>query len=145
MHVAQLADTVDAPKALLQPRGVPRQVVVDKQMAELQVDAFARGLGGNADLAAGAEILLRLLALVGVHPAVYFASGVAPAIQMLAQMRERVAMLGEHQQLAATVLKLLELRLLQAVAQCNQLGVLAARAHAGDSMDEIGQCSDLRT
>ena len=45
-----LADPVDAPHALLKPVGVPGQVVVDHQVAELEIDAFARGLGRDADL-----------------------------------------------------------------------------------------------
>ena len=48
--VLLLAVAVDAAHALLQPHRVPGDVVVDHQPAELQVDAFARGLGGHQHL-----------------------------------------------------------------------------------------------
>ena len=71
--VALLPDAMDAAKPLLQARGVPRQVVVDHQPAELKVDAFAGRFGGDADLLRGAELLLGALALVRIHAAVDFA------------------------------------------------------------------------
>ena len=49
-HVDSLADPVDPAHALLQPNRVPRQVVVDHQVAELEVDPLAGGLGCDADL-----------------------------------------------------------------------------------------------
>ena len=43
-----LADTVDAAEALLNPVGVPWQVVVDHQVGTLKViNPFARGIRGN--------------------------------------------------------------------------------------------------
>ena len=44
-----LADAVDAPEPLLDPVGVPWQVVVDHQMRPLEVDALAGGVGGDQD------------------------------------------------------------------------------------------------
>jgi len=43
-----LADTVDTAEALFKAVGFQRQVVVDHQVAELEVDAFARGLRRDA-------------------------------------------------------------------------------------------------
>ena len=43
-----LADAVDAAEALLNPVGVPWQVVVDHQVGALKVDPLARGIRGNA-------------------------------------------------------------------------------------------------
>ena len=45
-----LANPMDAPHSLLQAHRIPRKVVIDHQMAELEVDSLSRGLGGNADL-----------------------------------------------------------------------------------------------
>ena len=42
-----LADAVDAAEPLLDPVRVPRQVVVDHQVGALQVQALARGVGGD--------------------------------------------------------------------------------------------------
>ena len=83
-------------------------------MAELQVDAFAGGLGGHAHLPAGQERILRPAAFLRVHSAVDGAGGVAPRFEVLAQVVEGVAVLGEDEQLAAPILQLGELRALQA-------------------------------
>ena len=48
-HVVLLPVAVAAADALLDALRVPGQVVVDDQRAELQVDAFRRGLGGEQD------------------------------------------------------------------------------------------------
>ena len=48
-----LADAVDAAEALLEAVGVPRQVVVDHQVGALEVDALARGVGGEQHLHVG--------------------------------------------------------------------------------------------
>src|SRR5206468_3422423 len=76
VNVPSLANTVDTAKTLLQSRRVPGKVVVDHQPAELQVDAFARRLGGNTDLLLSAELFLGAFSLVRIHPAVDFANSV---------------------------------------------------------------------
>ena len=48
-HVELLTVAVAAPDALLHALRVPGQVVVDHQIAELQVDALGPGFGGNHD------------------------------------------------------------------------------------------------
>ena len=60
-----LADAVDAPEALLQPVGVPGQVVVDHQVGALQVDALAGRVGGDED-ASVAILFERLLGAVTI-------------------------------------------------------------------------------
>src|SRR5690606_1901620 len=56
-HVVLLTVAVAAPDALLDALRVPRQVVVDDERAELEVDAFGSGLGGNHDFAPLLEVL----------------------------------------------------------------------------------------
>ena len=56
-HVVLLTVAVTAPDALLDALRVPGHVVVDDQVAELQVDALGRGLGGNEDDGLIAEVL----------------------------------------------------------------------------------------
>ena len=57
-----LADAVDAAEPLLEAVRVPRQVVVDHQVGALEVDALARGVGGEQHLHVGI-VLERLLRL----------------------------------------------------------------------------------
>ena len=45
-----LTNAVNAAKALLQPVGIPGQIVVDHQVGALQVDAFASSVGGDENL-----------------------------------------------------------------------------------------------
>ena len=67
-----LADAVDAAEALLDPVRVPRQVVVDHQVGDLQVDALAGGVGGDEDLhgRVDAEPVLDLSPVVALDAAV---------------------------------------------------------------------------
>ena len=55
--VVLLAVAVAAADALLDALRVPRQVVVDDQRAELEVDALRAGLGGDHDAALLAEVV----------------------------------------------------------------------------------------
>ncbi len=112
--VVALADAVDASEPLLQASRVPRHVVVDHQVAELEVDALAGRLGRHAHLGLGAELFLGPLPFVRVHAAVDLARRVAPAAQVLLDVVQRVAVLGEQQQLAAAVLQFRKLRPCQA-------------------------------
>ena len=50
--VVLLAVAVDAPHPLLEARGVPRDVVVHHQPAELEVDPFSRRIGGDEEAGA---------------------------------------------------------------------------------------------
>ena len=123
MTVALLPDAMDTTETLLKAGGIPGQVVVDHQAAELEVDAFARRFGGDTDLFAGAELLLRALALVGIHPAVNVGDGVAPFFEMVAQVFERVAVLGEDQKLATTVGEFVELGAFETFVEGGEFGV----------------------
>ena len=100
-----LADAVDAAEALLDPVRVPGQVVVDHQVRGLQVEALARGVGGEQDVAVlvVGELLGDLAPLAAPDAAVDRADRlVAPehGADPLAEVLERVAMLGEDDQLA---------------------------------------------
>src|SRR5262249_36516749 len=78
VDVTLLPDAVNAAEALFETRRVPRHVVVDHQVAELEVNTFTRGLRSHADLRRGTKLLLRPLALVRVHAAVDLTGRVAP-------------------------------------------------------------------
>ena len=56
-HVELLAVAVAAADALLDALGVPGQIVVDHQIAELQIDALGRGFGGDHDGRVVAEMI----------------------------------------------------------------------------------------
>jgi hypothetical protein len=45
----RLPDAVHTADALLKPHGVPEDIVVDDDMAELQVQPFPTGVGGDED------------------------------------------------------------------------------------------------
>ena len=109
-----LAVAVDAPDPLLEPDGVPRDVVVDHQRAELKVDAFARGLRGDehlgrlAELALGVDAAPRRVAVADLHAAVDLGDGEAPLAELAerpavlavaGQEVERVLVLGEDEKL----------------------------------------------
>jgi hypothetical protein len=51
-----LAVTVDASHTLLKPHGVPRDVVVDHEPAELKVDSLAGSFGGDQHLSVLAKL-----------------------------------------------------------------------------------------
>ena len=101
--VPGLAVAVDAAHALLQAGRVPRDVVVGHAGAELQVDAFAGGVRGDAEAGAIglAELFYLRFPLAPVHAAVNLGdvAGVAQPLQAPHQVVQRVAVLGEHQPL----------------------------------------------
>ncbi len=68
-HVELLAVAVAAADALLDALRVPGQVVVHHQVAELEVDALGRGLGGDQDRRLVAEVLHQRGAHVGARRA----------------------------------------------------------------------------
>ena len=123
-----LADAVDAAEALLQARRVPRHVIVDHQVAELEVDAFTSSLGCHANLALGSECFLRVFALVGIHAAVYLAGGVAPAGQVFLDVVERVAVLSKQQQFATAIFEFSERGAGQAFFEGFEFGVCGSLA-----------------
>ena len=100
----RLADAVDAPEALLQAVGVPRQVVVHHQVGALQVDAFAGGVGRQQHVylavlqkrLLGAAAFVAAKAAVDDHHSVWAAQHRADAALQFVQ---RVAVFGEYHQL----------------------------------------------
>ena len=99
-----LADAVDAPKALLQPVGVPGQVVVDHQVRPLQVDALGGGIGRQqeGDVGVVAETVLGGAAFLSRDAAVDVHHQVAAPEERrdpLLEVSQRVAVLGEDDQL----------------------------------------------
>ncbi len=86
--ILALAVAVDASHPLLQAVRVPRDVVVEEDVADLKVDAFASSLGRNKYLdLAFAELLLgiqprsRLVARTGLHAAMDAAHAESPGLQ----------------------------------------------------------------
>ena len=100
-----LADAVDAPEALLQPVRVPGQVVIDHQMRALEVDAFAGGIVGDHHQHAFIvhEGLDRLAAILATDATMDFDDSLMaaePGADFVGEIGERVARLGEDDQLA---------------------------------------------
>ena len=56
-YIMFLAVAMTAPNALLDALRVPRQVVVDHERAELEIDTFRGRLGGDEDLRMVPEVL----------------------------------------------------------------------------------------
>ena len=87
-HVVLLAEAVDAAHALLEAVRVPRDVVVDHQAAELQVDPLTGRLRRHHDLRAlrVAECVLLLAAGVLIHAAVDLRDVEPPRLQVLGEV-----------------------------------------------------------
>ena len=102
----RLADAMDAPEALLQAVGVPRQVIVHHQVGALQVDAFAGGVRSQQHLCFRVvqEGFLGLAAFLPPHAAVNDGYRVWTAQQRAdapLQIVQGVTVLREHHQLLA--------------------------------------------
>src|SRR3546814_4218227 len=69
-HRLLLPDAVEKLNSLLALHRVPRQVVVDEDVCELQVAALAARLSGDEDLAVRAELPDSLLLLLGLEATV---------------------------------------------------------------------------
>jgi len=111
VDIAILANAMDAPETLFQPRRVPGHVIVDHQVAKLKVDAFAGGLGRYTNLRASPEYFLSPLAFVRIHAAMNFAGAIPPAFKMIANIAQGIPMLRENQELPSPVLQFQELSL----------------------------------
>ena len=103
--VVLLAVAVDAPHPLLQAVRVPRYVVVEEDVAALEIDPLARRLGRHqnlnpalAKLLFGVEPGARLVPGTGLHASVDAAHTEAPFRQPLHQVVERVLELREQEQ-----------------------------------------------
>ena len=111
-----LTDAIDAPDALLNLHRVPRQVVIEHDMAELQVQTLAAGVGGDQHLSLVREGALHLLTLVEIERAVEADHLEAAIAQELRQHGLRRDKLGEHQHLELRVV-LLTLQFVDPVEQ----------------------------
>ena len=101
-----LTDAVDAAESLFQAVGIPGQVVVHHQVGTLQVDAFAGGVSGDEDFdfLVVLERFLGLAPFLAAHAAVNDDDGLRSPDQrpnLLGEIIQRVAMLGEDDELAA--------------------------------------------
>ena len=103
--VLALAVAVDASHPLLQAVRVPRDVVVEEDVADLKVDALAGGLGRDqnldralAELLLGVQARARLVARARLHAAVDAADAETPGLQSVHEIVERVLELGEEEQ-----------------------------------------------
>src|ERR1019366_10004435 len=99
-----LADAVDAAEALLNPVGIPWQVIIHHQVRALKVNALARSIRGNEHLYLRVmlEGFLRLHAFLATHAAVDDNHRVLAPEQRSDtgfEVAQRVAMLGEDNQL----------------------------------------------
>ena len=117
VHITLLANAVDAPQPLLQARRIPRQVVVDHQSAELEVDAFACRFRGYTDLLLSPELLLSTLTFMRVHAAVNLAGRKTPALKVVAEVVESVAVLRKEEQFAPTVCQFSEFHAIEALSE----------------------------
>ncbi|HBB17978.1 MAG TPA: hypothetical protein DCZ97_13600 [Syntrophus sp. (in: bacteria)] len=140
-----LSDAVNAAQPLLQSGRVPGHVVVDHQVAELEVDAFAGGLCRDADLSGGSENLLRSFALMGVHAAMNFTGAETPSQQMIAHIAQGVAVLREDQKLPPAVLQFQELCLAEARLQCGQLGITCVFPNTPGLLHQLLEGDNFRT
>ena len=140
--VPRLAVAVDAAHALFQAGGVPRDVVVGHAGAELQVDAFAGGVRGDAEArAVGMPELLHLgFPLAPVHAAVDLRhlADVAEPVEALHQILQGVAVLGEDQPLLLGPLRPLR-PVLQHLAELRELRLVAVVEHLPRHAAQPGQ------
>ena len=130
-----LADAVDAAEALLEPVGVPGQVVVHHQVGTLQVHALARGVVGDEDQHLGIvhEGVNDPAALLAGHRAVDLYHGLVPAepvADAATQVGERVLELAEDDELPPVAVVVDHQRVVEDGVELVPLGVLA-RAHHG--------------
>ena len=115
-HIALLAVTVTAADALLDSLGVPRQVVIDHQIAKLQIDTLRGGLGRQHDLRAVPEMLHQGCAQVRGLGAGNSIRAIVPAEPILVdRLRSRVGIRAVEKDHLATESPFLPLQNLQQV------------------------------
>ena len=106
-HHGLLPDAIHAANALLDAHGIPGDVEIDDDVAELEVQAFAAGIGGNQDAHLLGERHLHLLTLVHAHAAVEAGDGDAAIAEKFRQHLLGGHELGEDEQLHVRVAFLL--------------------------------------
>ena len=122
-----LAVPVDTAHALFQPIGVPGDVVIEKNMTDLEVDAFARGLRSDEDLASSVPELLfrvepgaRFIAGACPHSAVNNANFEAPGFELGDKIVQGILELREYEEPLVGIIK--EALLLENRFELEQLG-----------------------
>jgi hypothetical protein len=115
VDVSVLADPVYTAEPLFQAGRVLWHVVIDHQVAELEVDAFSCGFRGHAYLRASPENLLCPFPLVGAHAAGDLAGAETPPFEVTANVTQGVPVLRENQELSPAVFQLQKLSFSQAL------------------------------
>ena len=154
--VVLLAVAMNTADPLLEPDRVPRDVVVDHLGAKLEVDPFARGLGGDEHLGGLAEIPLRVdaaswrITIADLHPTVDLGDGEAPLPQLAVRAAilavadeevERVLMLGEEQKLFRRVGE--EALVFEDALELDELRLDFPFFENAGLVDEFGQAGDF--
>ena len=94
-----LAVAMDSTHALFQTVGIPGYIPVDKQPAELKVDAFSGSISTNQNLCLwGHELALGLAAFIHRHAAVNGGHSISVVLQSLLKIKKRILMLGKDNQ-----------------------------------------------
>src|SRR5581483_2555200 len=99
LNLVLLPVAVNATHALLEAIRVPGQVPVDHDPTELQVDALTRCVRCNHELCRSTKLLLCRDAVLELHPAMNGTDAVPPLPELLREVRERVPVLGEDENL----------------------------------------------
>ena len=143
--VLLLPVAVDAPHALLEAVGVPGDVVVEEDVADLQVDPLAGRLGRReylhralAELLLGVKPRARLVPRTRLHAAVDDRHLETPRVEFLDEVVERVPELGEEDQ---PLVRPVEESL--APQEFFELGELGLDARAFDVLGPDGQGAEL--
>ena len=144
-----LADPVDAAEALLEAVGVPGQVVVDHQVGALEVDAFAGGVvrDHDQDCRVVQEGVDGGAARLAGEPAVDLDHGFGAAeagADLVGEVGERVARLGEDDELAAVAGGIGHQWLVEDALQLAPFGVGARAAERLGLLLEATERSDLK-
>ena len=108
---------MDAPHALFQAVRVPGDIVIDHQVAELEVDPLTSCFCCKADLGRFVEALGCLAPQHRIHAAMNLAGRIAPLLQVAAQVLQRVAMFSEDQQFPSSVNQFMKLHIFQTATQ----------------------------
>ena len=94
-----LSDTVHPANALLEPHRIPREIVVYDDVAELQVQPLASGLGGNEHTRFLGKGTLRRASRLEIHRTIQGYDRVSARTQELHEHRLRGNELGKDQNL----------------------------------------------
>ena len=143
--VFALPVAVDAPHPLLEAIRIPGDVVVEEDVAGLEVDPLARGLGGDqnlnlafAELLLGVEASARLVTRARLHAAVNAANAETPGLETGHKVVQRVLELREEEQALVRVIE--ESLLLEQSFEFRELGL---RARVFDRLGLDCQSSQL--